>query len=512
MVDAIDHRGKAPRALEASADIGVLAEATAVQARTAGIGAQFASVLDERDGGFDDLGRHARDATREPGRVEPVLRRAGAHAAALEDAERERCGIFRGPVPDADPDRIGAAGDHPLREHLSEGAEDHPGQEVADDVPRRHRRRFDAVEDRTLRRGHMHRQECAVVVRHVRADRGLDREARVGVGVVEDDVDPPPRLRRRSGKVDVDVLVADGHRGADADRLIVAVGPRLGGPRAVREVADGVAHGAFRAVDDGVAEILDVGHVEFVEEGHQRFRADDIGGHLRVEVADGLARGAHVGPDHLQEKLIGLPRRHQLADGDAQPLLVHLTRLAGEQAAADVRGMAGGGEIRDRASASEDGGDHRHVVDLPRGEPRVVGEQDVAVLERRRGVGGEQVLDAGGHRIDVARGAGQRLRHHAAAPVEDTAGEILRVADDGAEGGAHQRDLLLVDDGEQAVPEDFENDRVNGRHHSTPDSRSVTTKFQLASTEQRAPGPTITVDSRSSTMAGPGKLAPGPRR
>src|SRR5205823_11671888 len=64
----------------------------------------------------------------------------------------------------------------------------------------------------------------------------------------------------------------------------------------------------------------------------------------------------------------------------------------------------------------------------------------------------------------------------------------------------HQRCLLFVGDRQQATPQHFEGDRIEG--HST------TLRFRDGSTSIRAPGPMTVVDSRSSMMAGPSNSVP----
>ena len=106
----------------------------------------------------------------EAGRAQPVLRGARTGAPDLEDRGHERLAVLRVlAAPDAEPDRVGAARQQPLRQRLGQCAEDGAGHEVPDQVPRRHRRRIDAVEDRAERRADVHRAERALVVRHIGA-------------------------------------------------------------------------------------------------------------------------------------------------------------------------------------------------------------------------------------------------------------------------------------------------------------------------------------------------------
>ena len=249
----------------------------------------------------------------------------------------------------------------------------------------------------------------------------------------------------------------------DLDRLLEAVAPDLVAVDAVGEGADRLAQGALGAGDDLVGQRIDALQPELVHHRQQRPPADVVAGGLGVEIADRLVREADVGADDLQQLVVRLAAVEELRHRDAQPLLVDLVRLAGEDLTADVRRVAEVAEVGDDAPLAEDRRQHREVVELAGGHPGVVGDQHVAGAERLRRIGGEEMAHAGGHRVDVPGGAGQRLRHHLAAGVEDAAGEILRLAHHRAEGGPHQRRLLLVGDREEPVPEHLQRHRVEAR-------------------------------------------------
>src|SRR6266571_2139129 len=129
--------------------------------------------------------------------------------------------------------------------------------------------------------------------------------------------------------------------------------------------------------------------------------------------------------------------------------------------APDIGGMAGAGEVRDHACVFEDRGQDRHIVDLASGLPGVVGDQHVTGLQHLFWIRLQEVAHACRHSVDVAGCAGERLRNHGTARIEDPTGQVLRLPHDRAKGGAHQRDLLLIHHGEQAVPEHFKDDRVD---------------------------------------------------
>ena len=153
------------------------------------------------------------------------------------------------------------------------------------------------------------------------------------------------------------------------------------------------------------------------------------------------------------------PAGVELHDRDEQAFLVDLARLGGEHVAADVGGVARRGEERHAVVAAEDRRADRHVVQVPGGLPGIVGDEHVAGGERLHRVLGDHVLHREGHRVDVSGRAGDRLRHHEAAPVEDARGEVARLAHDRRERRPHERGGLLVDDADQALPADVERDR-----------------------------------------------------
>ena len=103
---------------------------------------------------------------------------------------------------------------------------------------------------------------------------------------------------------------------------------------------------------------------------------------------------------------------------------------------------------------------HGDVEQLPGRLVRVVGDQHVALDERVGRVLVEHRRRRPGERVDVARRAGDGLGDHPAAPVEHRVGEVARLAHDRRERRPLQRLRLLVDRGDQALPQHLELDRV----------------------------------------------------
>ena len=65
------------------------------------------------------------------------------------------------------------------------------------------------------------------------------------------------------------------------------------------------------------------------------------------------------------------------------------------------------------------------------------------------------MADAFGHGVDVTGRAGDRLRHHASAQVEDAGGKVTGLAHGGGERGADHGLRLFLDDRDQPVPHDL---------------------------------------------------------
>jgi hypothetical protein len=182
-----------------------------------------------------------------------------------------------------------------------------------------------------------------------------------------------------------------------------------------------------------------------------------------VEIAQHFLRRADVGGDHLVEGLHRPPGVVELHHRDGESFLEHGAGVRREPAPADVERVAGVGEHGDDAAPAEDGRRDRDVVQLGRRLPGVVGDEDVAGPERVDGEARDEVDHPGRHRVDVARRAGDGLGDHAAAPVEHAGGEVAGLAHDRRERRAHERGGLLVDRGDQPVPQNVERDLLHGR-------------------------------------------------
>src|SRR5580704_1990693 len=109
------------------------------------------------------------------------------------------------------------------------------------------------------------------------------------------------------------------------------------------------------------------------------------------------------------------------------------------------------------------------------------------------------------HQVTIDRRVKKHRRRHeqSAMAVEDDAGEIARLADDGRIAGAIEMIVHLLHQAADAVAHDLGGDGVD---HVQP----VRSKMRLPwrSTKARQPGGTTVVASNCSTMAGPEKVTP----
>ena len=173
----------------------------------------------------------------------------------------------------------------------------------------------------------------------------------------------------------------------------------------------------------------------------------------------------------------------------------------------------------------EDGRDDGDVEEVPGAEPRIVGDQHVAGLERLGRVPVEQRLHGPRQGQVEDRHRARRMRQRLALRIEELAGEILRLGDDEREGGAADGEPHLLDDGDEAAPHDLERDRIRLRSAPPPLDGHVGRDADIRCSRRRrsrcagsgcrrrplVAGGTIVVDSRSSTMAGPSIASPGAR-
>ena len=203
----------------------------------------------------------------------------------------------------------------------------------------------------------------------------------------------------------------------------------------------------------------------------EQLRAADVvaAGHC-VQVTFDFTRRSHIGLQDLEQLFIALAAFEELHDRDAQPFFENLARLGGENSSADIGAVASVGKQCDHFAVAKNRRGDRDIVDLPRRLPRIVGDQHVARRQLVRWKRREKVLHRSRHGIDMARRATERLSDHSALRIKHAARQVLAFADDRAESRTNQRVLLLIGDGEEAIPNHFQRHRIDGLsfHGSTP--------------------------------------------
>ncbi|CAB3714706.1 hypothetical protein LMG26845_05972 [Achromobacter insuavis] len=504
-----------------------LAQAAAHRARPAGIGAVFLLFEHQRIGAFQDLQRHVAHAAGIRGDGQPVLAGARAGAAGgkadrVEARAGQQCLLFllrgAGQRFAADqvqvPQRRGALGRHLVGPRLAQRAEHGVGQQLADDVARRHGGREAGVQDRAFGRRHLHQRQRAGVVGHVGADQAADAERGVGVGIGLDHVDAARHAGRGAVEVHQDLAIAHRHAGLQRDRRVVAVDHQRVVPGALRPFGDGLAHGLRRLLDDVAAQRFQVGQLELGQQRLQAAATDVVAGHQRVQVALDLLRLAHVGADDGQHAGVHLVLVEEAQDRQEQAFVIDLQAVGAAADAADVDHVQGRGEQRHQRAVVEHRRDHGHVEQVAGALPWVVGQQHVAVLQGLRRKHLEEVLDRFGHGVDVAGRAGDGLGDHAAVGQENAGRQIAGLARGGAEGRADQHLGLFLDHRQQPVPGQLEADALLGRvlrgaHAGSFAARAAAALMSSSTSEpsrlRRAskPAGTKVVVSSSTTRAGP---------
>src|SRR5262249_31405048 len=143
--------------------------------------------------------------------------------------------------------------------------------------------------------------------------------------------------------------------------------------------------------------------------------------------------------------------------------------------------MNGRAEVADDAALVEHRRNHGYVEEMTGGEPRIIGDNDVALLEPALEHLDE--LAAGmGDAVDVTGRPGRRLHHQPALGVDQRSREVAGFAHDGAECDALQRLGLLAHRADQVAPEDFELDGIHGN------ASRVAIRLPVWSTVARQPG------------------------
>ena len=469
IADALEIAQHRDRRAVGAAQFDDLAEAAAEFPGAARALAELAPAKQHRSHGFGRLDRDRPHTAWEGGDVEPILARTRASAAAMEDRRAERLEIrWRPPLlrPELvehlgaavdlrDPQRGRALGGNTAFHHLVQTAEDDIGQHVADRVPGGDRARPLCVEQTALGRADRDRGERAGIVRHLGCDQAFHPEGGVSGRVVEHDIDAEGARRRRAGIIDMDAILADRHLGGEGQRPVVTVHRQAVAVGALLQFADRLDRRKARGLDDVLAQPVEIGDAELLHHLHEPAAAFVVARGERIDVALDLQRLAHIGPDDAQQVLVHTPLARQRHQRDRQPLLVHLAAVWSHTEPADIDDMDRAGEEPHRLGAQKGRADHGQIVQVAASQPRIIRDVMVAGPHGLQREGVEEMLDRRRHRIDVAGGAGDRLRQHVAVAVEHTGREVARLAHRRRERGAHQGLRLFLDHGDQPRPHDL---------------------------------------------------------
>ena len=311
----------------------------------------------------------------------------------------------------------------------------------------------------------------------------------------------------------MNALVADLQRRDQIYRPVVAVQGHGVAVFAFWQFGDFRQHRAAGTRHDVFAELVQVLQPELVHHLDEAHAADLIAGGKRIDVALALHRLAGVAPDHRHQGVVDLSPVGELQHRDVEPLHMHIGRVRADADAAYVGQMRGAGEQADRLAPAETGRGQHEVVEVPRAQPGVVGDVDVALVHFRNREMADEVLHGLGHGIDVARRARHRLGEHPALEVEDARGQVSAFAHDRAERGPQQRLRLFFHHRDQAVPHHLPGndvESVSACHRSAPQTRRSSTILPAGSSTARNVRETKVEVCSSTISAGPSSPSPAP--
>jgi hypothetical protein len=169
---------------------------------------------------------------------------------------------------------------------------------------------------------------------------------------------------------------------------------------------------------------------------------------------------AHILADQRHQRLVGLAGAQQLHRGNLQSFFEHFPRLWAANLAADVRRMRGGGAECYELGPTEDGLCDRDVGQVPGSKPQIVGDQYIAGRKRFRWKKSQKVLHRGGKRTDETGDAFGGLDEGFPGRVSHDAREIVALAHQCREAGAHERRRRLIHQRDQPTPKQLQFHRI----------------------------------------------------
>ena len=245
----------------------------------------------------------------------------------------------------------------------------------------------------------------------------------------------------------------------------VVVHEVLVAPRSVGKGFDELAHPCLGAVQDRVDGGLDeIGSV-LADEPRVPLRRDRVGVALGEEVAAHDVREPDVAEDEPEHVFAELAAPRDAHREDPEPLLerlAHLDDLGARHRAPHVDVVGDVDREPGEPSVHEEGRSHEAVRVVPRAHERVVEEDAVARLEVRGGEVVEDVAHHVGHGPEVT-GREVALGDEPSARVEEAGGEVVALAHRGRIGGVAEGRSHVVRDRDEAVPEDAQGHRIDGR-------------------------------------------------
>ena len=176
---------------------------------------------------------------------------------------------------------------------------------------------------------------------------------------------------------------------------------------------------------------------------------------LRVQIADNLIRLAHICPHNGDQIAIDLPLAKQFHNRDIQALFIHLTRTSPQRATANIHCMTGIGKPSHAPAPIKNRRDNRNIVQMPRPQPRVIGEQTITRFQRVNRIRLHKMPHAIRHCIDMPRRPRHRLRQHIARAVKHPRRQIASLAHHRSKRSVHQCRRLLIHNRNEAIPQNF---------------------------------------------------------
>ena len=446
--------------------------------------------------GFEHLDRRVRHVLRRVGDgFHAVLVRAPAPGARDHVDDHERF-VIR--VEPADRQHGVAAltrRGHALGQRLRQRAEHDVEHPVPGEGARRARARQARVEDGALGGDDVDTAKHAGVVRHVLAQHRSHREITARLRERQRRVQRGFHLGRRARPVAREVaVVVDRERDRQRHRVVaesVAV-EMIGEPvRPLRPARDLRARDALGVVEE-LARVRAHGLAPVPREQPPHFSLADLARRvLGPDVAEHPVRDPHVLLDDAEHGLARHPALVELHRRDAQPLLVHLGRVAGIRAghaAAHVGLMPDHDGEGFQLVVDEDRQEQEDVRDVHPAVVRIVHHDDVAGVEIARELA-QHALHRVGHRAEML-GDGPGLGDEQTVGVAQGRRVVHDVLDDLGARGADDGIGHLVHDGVEGALDDRERDRID-----LHDGRLVSVRLPKASRAIVASGGTAIVES-----------------